>query len=110
VTIVSAIPQKFRFSHMLVQEATQFAAAGVSTLTVSAGRAGVDTDVLPAFALKQATAPQNYWFDRPGVPIIGTGTYDLVLQFVGSSALGTGSASNFTAGAISWEVCGFSVQ
>ena len=110
VTIVTAVPMKFRFTHMLVQEATQFASAGVSAVTVSAGRSGVDTDVIPVLALKQASAPQNYWYDRPGLPVAGTTTYDLVLQFVGSSALGTGSASNFTAGAINWEVCGFAVQ
>ncbi len=110
VTIVTAVPAKFRFTHMLVQEAAQFVAAGVTTLAVSAGRAGVDTDVIPLLTLKQATAPQNYWYDRPGMPVAGTGTYDLVLQFTGSSALGTGSASNFSAGTVNWEVCGFAVQ
>jgi hypothetical protein len=32
-----------------------------------------------------------------------------VLQFVGSGALGNGSATNFTGGSVYWEVCGFSV-
>jgi hypothetical protein len=110
VTIATAVTGKFRFLHMIVQESTQFASASVGTLTVSAGRPGVGTDVIPAFALKSANSPQNYWFDRPGIPIVGTGTYDLVLQFTGAGALGNGSASNFTAGALYWEVCGFGVQ
>jgi hypothetical protein len=109
VTIVTGVPMKFRFLHMVVQEATQFASASVGSATVSAGRASVDTDLIPAFALKSASTPQNFWYDRPGTPVIGTGTYDLVLQFVGSGALGTGSATNFTAGSVYWEVCGFSV-
>jgi len=109
VTIVTGVPAKFRFLHMIVQEATQMTSASVNAVTVSAGRAAVDTDLLPAFALKSSSAPQNFWFDRPGTPVLGTGTYDIVLQFVGSTALGNGSASNFSAGSVNWEICGFSI-
>jgi hypothetical protein len=109
VTILTGVPMKFRLVHMIVQEATQFASSSVGSLTVSAGRASVDTDLIPAFALKSASAPQNFWFDRPGTPVLGTGTYDMVLQFVGSGALGNGSATNFTGGSAYWEVCGFSI-
>jgi hypothetical protein len=109
VTILTSVPAKFRFLHMIVQEATLFASATVSSATVSAGRSGVDTDLIPAFALKSGTAPQNFWYDRPGTPVLGTGTYDVVLQFVGSGALGNGTVTNFSAGAVNWEVCGFSV-
>jgi len=108
VTVVTAIPAKFRFLHMVVQEATQFAGS-VSTVSVSAGRPGVDNDLMPALGLKGATAPQNFWFDRPATPVLGTGTFDVVLQFVGSSVLGNGTVSNLTGGAVYWEVCGFAV-
>ena len=107
VTVVTGMPAKFRFLHMVVQEATQFAGT-VNSLTVSAGRAGVDTDLIPAFALKSATAPQNFWFDRPGTPVL-SGTFNVVLQFVGSSSLGNGNTSNLSAGGVYWEVCGYAV-
>jgi hypothetical protein len=108
VTVVTAVPSKFRFLHMVVQETTQFAGPA-SALSVSAGRPGVDTDLMPAFALKSVNAPQNFWFDRPATPVLGTGTFDVVLQFVGSSVLGNGTASSLSAGAVYWEVCGFAV-
>jgi len=103
------MPAKFRFLHMIVQESAQLVSGTVGSLTVSAGRSGVTGELIPAFALKSVNSPQNYWFDRPGTPVLGTGTFDVVLQFVGSGALGNGSASNFTAGGVYWEVCGYAV-
>jgi len=109
VTVVTGMPAKFRFLHMIVQESAQLVSGTVGSLTVSAGRSGVTGELIPAFALKSVNSPQNYWFDRPGTPVLGTGTFDVVLQFVGSGALGNGSASNFTAGGVYWEVCGDAV-
>lgn len=110
ITIHATMSQKWRFHHLILNEATQFTAAGVSSLTVSAGTQGTDTDVVPVFALKQAGA--NYWLDRPGIPAggLGTSTWNFVLQFIGASALSTGGVTNFSAGSLTYEGCGFKVQ
>jgi hypothetical protein len=108
VPVLTSVPAKFRFLHMVAQETTQFA-GNVGTVSVSAGRPAVDTDLMPALGLKASAAPQNFWFDRPATPVLGAGTFDVVLQFTGSSVLGNGAVSNLTAGAVYWEVCGFSV-
>ena len=111
VVILSGLSQKFRFQYIQIVEATQFTGSGVLPLKVSAGTSGVDTDVTPAFALGSAAAPQNFWFDRPAPSTYGTGTYDLVLQFVATTGvLGTGSVTNLTGGSVNWEICGFNVQ
>jgi hypothetical protein len=108
ISILTAVPAKFRYHHVLVQEATQF--AGVPVLQVSMGTTGVDTDLLLPMSLKQSTAPQNYGYETPRPPALGNGTYDLVLQFTSTAPLGNGTTSNFTGGSAYWEVCGFSVQ
>jgi len=108
VSILTAVPAKFRYHHVLVQESAQF--TGTPSLTVSMGTAGVDTDLMLPVSLKQSTAPQNYGYETPRPPAVGNGTYNLVLQFVASAALGNGTATNFTSGSVAWEVCGFSVQ
>jgi hypothetical protein len=92
----------------LVQEATQF--TGTPTLQAAMGTSGVGTDLLLPVTLKQTTSPQNYGYDTPRPPAVGTGTYNLVLQFTGSAALGNGTVTNFTGGSVKWEVCGIQVQ
>jgi hypothetical protein len=109
VPILTGIGGSYRFEHVLIQEAEQFTSAGIKTLTVSAGRPNTGTDLIPAFALKGATSPRNFWYDRPG-PLLLSGSYDIVLQFVGTGPLGNGRVSRFSAGAVNWEICGYAVQ
>lgn len=108
IAILSDVPAHFRYHHVLIQEVTQF--AGTPILQAGMGSAGVGTDLLLPVVLKQATAPQNYGYDTPRPPALGSGSYNIVLQFVGSAALGNGSVTNFAGGSVKWEVCGFSVQ
>jgi len=100
---MSSVSAKSRYQWVMIQEATQF--TGTPSVTASMGTSGVDTDLLIPFALKQATAPQNYNYDVPKPPAVGSGTYNLVLQFVGSANLGNGTTTNMTAGSVNWEVC-----
>jgi hypothetical protein len=108
ISILANVPATFRYHHVLVQEATQF--TGTPTLQAAMGTSGVGTDLSLPLTLKQGTAPQNYGYDTPRPPALGTGTYNLVLQFTGSAALGNGTVTNFTGGSVKWEVCGFQVQ
>ena len=108
VTILPGMSGSFRFDHLLVQEATRFA-DGPATLAVSVGRPAAPAELIPPFSLKSYAAPQNFWFERPAPPTL-IGTYDLILEFTASSALGTGKESNFTSGTVNWEVCGYTVQ
>lgn len=109
VPIVPGLSGNFRFDHVLLQETKPFSSDMVGKLTVSVGRPTIDSDVIPEYGLKSTTAPYSFLYDRPGPPVI-TGVYSLVLNFVGSSPLGTGTLSNLDAGSLNWEVCGYQVQ
>ena len=109
IPLLRGLSGNFRFEHVLVQEAKQFVATGVASLSVAVGRPGTGSELIPPFALMSALGPQNFWFDRPGPPQV-TGTYDLIANFSAPSPLGNGAASNFTAGSVSWEICGYNVQ
>ena len=63
-------------------------------------------DVVPRIPLKSDSAPNSFWNWRPDPPQIA-GAYDLALNFKATGPLGDGAASNFTAGAVAWEVCGY---
>ena len=105
---MTAVPARFRYHHVLVQEATQF--TGTPALQVGMGTSGVGNDLLLPLTLKQSTTPQNYGYETPRPPAVGNGTYNLVLLFSGSGNLGNGTTSVFTGGSVNWEVCGFTVQ
>ena len=108
IAILSSVPANFRYHHVLIQEATQF--TGTPTLQVGMGTSGVGSDLLLPLMLTQATAPQSYSYDTPPPPALGTGAYNLVLKFIGATALGNGTVTNFTGGSVKWEVCGFTVR
>jgi len=93
----------------MVQETGRFSSDSVGSLMVGVGRANSGTDVVSPFALKSDTAPHNVLYERPHPPQL-SGAYDLVLNFKASSPLGDGTVSNFSAGAVSWEVCGYNAQ
>jgi hypothetical protein len=99
----------FRFDHLLLQEAKQFASAIVSGLVVSAGLPNEGVDLIQNFALMSADAAQNTVLERPDPPTL-TGSYNLVLKFSGTSALAIAGSSNFTAGSVNWEVCGYQIH
>lgn len=106
VPILTALAGNFRFDHVLVQETTRFASDSAGSLVVGVGRAAFPPDVLSPFALESPSAPYNFSYQRPSPPQI-TGAYDLVLNFKASGPLGDGYVSNFSSGALSWEVCGY---
>ncbi len=106
VPILSGLTGSFRFDHVLVRETRRFTSTSVGSLVVGVGRPNGGADVLSPFALKSDSAPDNFSYERPAPPQ-RTGAYDLVLQFKASSTLGDGAASNLSAGAVSWEICGY---
>ncbi|MGD0777203.1 MAG: hypothetical protein ABSC05_30660 [Candidatus Solibacter sp.] len=106
VPILTALAGNFRFDHVLVQETTRFASDSAGSLVVGVARASFPPDVLSPFALESPSAPYNFSYERPSPPQI-TGAYDLVLNFKASGPLGDGNVSNFSSGAVSWEVCGY---
>ena len=111
VSILTGMTGKFRPVSVILQEATKFASSSITAASASMGRTSVDTDFIPYLSIMSAAAPQNFYADRPGPPILGTGTYTLVVQVTsdGVHNLGTGAASNFSAGALNWEVCGYAM-
>ena len=106
VPILVSMAGRFRFSHVLLQEAGRFASGSVARISVGVGRLGLGPDLVSPFALMSPSAPNNSTYERPGPPQL-SGTYDLVLVFQASSALGDGTTSNLSAGTVSWEVCGY---
>jgi hypothetical protein len=109
VPILTGLAGSFRFDHVLVQETRRFSSDSVSSVDVGVGRAHLGADVVPPFPLKSDSAPDSFWNWRPNPPQL-TGAYDLVLNFKASSPLGDGAASNFSSGALTWEVCGYNAQ
>jgi hypothetical protein len=107
IPILTGLAGSFRFDHVLLQETARFSSNGAGSLVVSVGRAGFGSDVTSPFPLRSVSAPYNSWYERPGPPQLNGG-YDLVLSFKASAPLGDGAVSSFSAGALSWEVCGYS--
>jgi hypothetical protein len=105
VTVLTGLSGKFRFDHVLVQEAKHFSSDLVNRLAVSIGMPGSVADLISSFVLKSDLAPENFAFVLPNPPVLN-GTYDLVLKFVGSAPLAIGGSSNFSGGSLYWEVCG----
>jgi hypothetical protein len=106
VPILTGLAGSFRFDHVLLRETTRFSSDSAGTLDVGVGRSNLGADVVPRIPLKSASAPDSFWYGRPNPPQI-TGAYDLVLNFKASGPLGDGAASNFSSGAVTWEVCGY---
>ena len=109
VPILTGLSGTFRFDHVLVQETGRFSSDSAGGLVVGVGRANSGADVVSPFPLKSDFAPNNALYQRPHPPQL-TGAYDLVLSFKSSSPLGDGTVSNFSAGAVTWEVCGYNSQ
>ena len=109
VPILNGLAGSFRFDHVLVRELKQWTSDSVGSLAVGMGRPNAGGDVLAPFSLKSDGAPDNSSYGRP-VPPQRSGSYDLVLQFKGSSTLGDGAVSNFATGTVAWEICGHNVQ
>jgi hypothetical protein len=109
VLILTGLPGTFRFDHVMVQESRRFTSDSARDLAVGVGRANSGADVVSPLPLMGDFAPPNALYERPHPPQL-TGAYDLVLNFKSSSALGDGTLSNFSAGAVTWEVCGYNAQ
>ena len=108
VPILPGVAGTFRFDHVLLQETARFKSDSAGTLEVGVGRSNLGADVVSRIPLMSASAPDSFWEWRPNPPQI-TGAYDLVLNFKASGPLGDGAASHFSAGAVTWEVCGYNV-
>jgi hypothetical protein len=106
VPILTGVAGSFRFDHVLLQETTRFSLDSAGSLEVGVGRSNLGPDVVPRFPLKSASVPDSFGYWQPNPPQI-TGAYDLVLSFKASGPLGDGAASNFSSGAVTWEVCGY---
>lgn len=104
VTIKSSLTGDFRPFYVQVCESTQFASSGGLTLQVSMGRTGANnTEWIPLTALKVSGSCANFWFDRPGPPLLGVAnTYDIVLAFTPAVA----NLNTLTAGVVKWEIAG----
>jgi hypothetical protein len=109
VPILTGLSGTFRFDHVMVQETGRFSSDSIAGLVVGVGRANSGTDVASPFALMSNAAPNNVLYERPHPPQL-SGAYDLVLNFKSSAPLGDGTVSNFSAGAVTWEVCGYNAQ
>ncbi len=98
----------FRLDHVLIQETRRFASAVVNRLEASV-RTKTGIEIISGFTLGSEITPQNFAYVIPA-PVALTGTYDLVLNFTGSTPLAIDGSSNFNSGSLSWEVCGYQVQ
>ena len=96
------IPASSFITGVEIKHSTQFTSATVTGLTVSVGRAsaGQYTDYSPTFeVLSQAVASTTFWADG-GMFIKDTVSHVVNAHFIGLSNLGTGSATNLTAGSV----------
>jgi hypothetical protein len=109
VPIITGLTGNVRYDHVLLAESTIFTSGTVTNLKASIGRSGSSTndELLPQMSLMQSSG--NAWFssDRPQPPVLGNGTYNLVLAFRTPNAL---LVNALTSGAIYYEVCGYAVQ
>lgn len=105
ITIQTGISGNARWDQIMVSETTQF--AGATGLTVSMGRPGTNNMELTGaqVPLMASSGDANYWTARPIPPQL-TGTYSIVLNF----AVTSGNVNAATAGALTWEVCGYAAR
>jgi len=107
IPIVVSVPGKFRYGHVLLSETTLFTSGSVTLTKLSVGRPGSTTndELLPQTPFMQAGGDAWFVMDRPQPPVL-TGTYSLVLAVRTTG----GNVSALTAGAATYEVCGYAVQ
>jgi hypothetical protein len=105
ITIQTGISGNARWDQIMVSETTQF--AGATGLTVSMGRPGTNNMEMTGaqVPLMVSSGDANYWTARPIPPQL-TGTYAIVLNF----AVTSGNVNAATAGALTWEVCGYAAR
>lgn len=105
ITIQTGISGNVRWDQIVVSETTQF--AGTTGLTVSMGRPGSSNAEMTGanVPLMVSSGDGNFWSTRPIPPIL-TGTYSIVLNFVAAS----GNVNAASAGALTWEVCGYAAR
>jgi hypothetical protein len=105
ITIQTGISGNVRWDQVMVSETTQF--AGTTGLTVSMGRPGTNNAEMTGtqVPLMVSSGDANYWSARPIPPQL-TGTYSIVLNF----AVTSGNVKAATAGALTWEVCGYAAR
>ena len=109
ITIITGLNGNQRYTRTLLAESTRFDSSSVTATKVSLGRPGSTTndEMLPQTGFMVSSG--NAWFaeDHPQTPILGTSnTYSLVLAIRTTG----GNVSALTAGAVYYEVCGYSVQ
>jgi hypothetical protein len=105
ITIQTGVSGNMRWDQILVSETTKF--TGTTGLTVSMGRPGSsDAEMTGTLVpLMVSSGDVNYWSARPIPPQL-TGTYAIVLNF----SVTSGNVNAATAGALTWEVCGYAAR
>ena len=105
ITIQAGISGNVRWDQVTVSETTQF--SGTTGLTVSMGRPGTNNYEMTGaqVPLMVSSGDANFWTARPIPPQL-MGTYSVVLNF----AVTSGNVNAATAGALTWEVCGYSAH
>ncbi len=105
VTIQTGISGNVRWDQVTVSETTQF--TGTTGLTVSVGRPGTNNQEMTGaqVPLMVSGGDANFWTARPIPPQL-SGTYSIVLNF----AVTSGTVNTATAGAVTWELCGYSAR
>jgi hypothetical protein len=107
IPIITGVPGKFRYGHVLLSETVQFTSGSVTLTKLSVGRGGATTndELLPQTPFMQSSGDAWFVVDRPQPPVL-TGVYGLVLAIRTTG----GNVSALTAGTASYEVCGYAVQ
>jgi len=108
IPIQTGISGSVRWDQVLISETTQFSGGAATALTVSMGRPGSSTNAEMTGALvplRQSSGDVNFWSARPIPPQLGA-TYSLVLSFAATGA----NVNTFTAGQLTWEVCGYAAR
>ena len=106
ITIKTGTSGNVRWDQVTVSETTQF--TGTFTgLTVSMGRPGSSNYEMTGtlVPLQVSSGDSNFWTARPIPPQLN-GTYNVVLNFAAAS----GNVNAATAGALTWEVCGYAAR
>jgi hypothetical protein len=106
------MPARAKIAGLSVKESTSFACSGsctgISSMTVSMGRAGTETDYSPAIALMQPVSDTNA-YDDGGQYSATAAAHDVVARFAVTNStpgnLGNGMATRLTAGSLDIWAC-----
>jgi hypothetical protein len=108
ITIISSQPALTGYVTSYINQDTNFTSGSITALYVSMGRSGPPQNIemtgVPILLMSGGiSTPFSF---TPPSPLQTSSTYNVVLLFTsGGANLGNGSATNLTAGQISYSVC-----